>query len=388
VLNRSSSFLSIGGTVDEFDLAVVGAGTVGVHTAWLAAVAQPRWRILLADRGLVGCGATQYSAGLIFPFGPTSFHRILAAESAHSLRELRVGIPALRTNRFRLFVIADQSHLDEAYAGFAPGLRRSSKRDLAFLQDRVPGIRVPAGKVVLCGHEAECANPQDVARVVACAFRRLGDRCQCWEGSSIEAVSPLIGEGFELRTSDGRNIVAKRAVVATGPWVLSTPVGDYSRDLGIRLKKVAALHIESCPSETDPVVLFFDEDAFLLPLVSRRQWLFSFTCEEWDVVAEAPRLLMTEGDLKLALSILRQYHPDFAGRCSGGRVFCDAYGPNRAPVIAKLADDLILAGAGSGSGFRLSLGIASSALRLLSGMPKRVLRSKYPRRPGDKQNGC
>jgi glycine/D-amino acid oxidase-like deaminating enzyme len=56
--------------------------------------------------------------------------------------------------------------------------------------------------------------------------------------------------------------------------------------------------------------------------------------------------------------------PGLARHWSGGRVFCDAYAPNRAPLIAGLDTDprICIATGGSGSGFRLAPGMALAAL--------------------------
>jgi len=48
-------------------------------------------------------------------------------------------------------------------------------------------------------------------------------------------------------------------------------------------------------------------------------------------------------------------------------VFCDAYTPTGEPLVERVPEaPIVLAGAGSGAGFRLSPGLAHEALRLLT----------------------
>jgi glycine/D-amino acid oxidase-like deaminating enzyme len=124
-----------------------------------------------------------------------------------------------------------------------------------------------------------------------------------------------------------------------------------------------------CPGPDDPVLYFFDADAFLLPVVERRHWLFSYTCQVWDYAPEGSHRI-TEEDRENGLAILTRYCPELAARCTGGRVFCDSYGPEWVPVVtaAAAAPQVVLATAGSGAGYRLGPAIARQALdKVISG---------------------
>jgi len=156
-------------------------------------------------------------------------------------------------------------------------------------------------------------------------------------------------------------------VIATGPWLTTGPGGAFSKAAGIRIKKVAAMHIEYCPSREAPVLYFAESDAFLLPLQEQRKLLLSFTAQEWDCLPDISRLNIDPDDRALALSILNRYSPAFVDACTGGRVFCDAYSQDRAPLVAQLStsNSIVVAGACSGSGVRLAPAIASEALDLV-----------------------
>jgi hypothetical protein len=52
------------------------------------------------------------------------------------------------------------------------------------------------------------------------------------------------------------------------------------------------------------------------------------------VTPEPASLAVDAADRELALSLLARYAPPLAQRAEGGRVFCDAYAPDRLPVAA------------------------------------------------------
>jgi glycine/D-amino acid oxidase-like deaminating enzyme len=137
-----------------------------------------------------------------------------------------------------------------------------------------------------------------------------------------------------------------------------------------------SLHID-LPVRDDACVLFSPEDdAFLLPMADRNQWLFSYTRELWDVDPNDTQTSLTAEDLEAGRLVLRRLAPDYLSKSASGRAFCDAYGPSRNPVIARVQGDpkIVYAGAASGSGLRLAPAIASRALALLS-QPCRPVRS-------------
>jgi glycine/D-amino acid oxidase-like deaminating enzyme len=156
-------------------------------------------------------------------------------------------------------------------------------------------------------------------------------------------------------------------VLAPGPWLGSPAWSSLVAPLGLRVKKVVALHIERTPTARDGVIFFPDEDAFLLPLARRGHWLFSYTCREWDVDPDAPADGLSAENLAEAHRCLRRYAPELVGHATSGRVFCDAYSPDGQPVVRPLDDAgrVVFAGATNGSGYRLAPAIASEAADLL-----------------------
>lgn len=353
---------------DGFDLAVIGGGIVGAMAAYLSNREKPDWRTVLIDRSMIGHGATQYSVGLDFPYGRTPFQKRLSSESAKLFRDLKADIPDLLIRERPLFGVVKKENAQEVIDRFTDGnIRPASQSEYEQLLDSYPDFVISSDQILLAGSRASYAFPALVAAALIDRFRE-SKSAHCWEGVEVQEINPT-DRGIVIKTADDRRILAMRVLIATGPWLLRGPCEGFARSAGVRIKKVAALHIARCPGAHDPIVYLFDEDAFFLPVYERREWIFSFTSQEWDCEPDVSRLRISAEDRNSALAILGRYSPSLVEYCNGGRVFCDAYSLDRAPIISRIsyADDLLMAGACSGSGYRLSPAIASEALRMFSG---------------------
>lgn len=351
----------------QFDLAVVGAGIVGTMVAYLAHRRKPNWNILLLDRSLVGHGATHYSVGLDLPWGRTALHRSLASYSSQVFDELKAETPDLPFSPIPLCGITKRDRVAELMQSFVDDSLRVARNDESELvRSCFSDLTLANEDVLMVGCTAHFGFPERIAWAIVEQLRQ-SSRVVCLEGSAIDSIVAGGRNEFQLEAADGRRFVTERVVIATGPWVVAGLGKEVAREAQVRIKKVAALHVDFAPRRNDPVLFFFDVDAFLLPLFEQRRWLFSFTSEEWDVVPDISKLSISTADRDAALAILERYCPSLVPHCQGGRVFCDGYGPNRSPVVVRHPDmpDYVLAMAGSGSGFRLAPGIAREALHLL-----------------------
>ena len=351
----------------DFDLVVIGAGIVGTMAAYVARQQRAEWRILLVDRSLVGTGVTQYSVGLDIPYGRNDAQQHYSRLSTAFYRDLKASIPELPLYELPFFGVVARENVNRTCTGFTNhGIRLATEAERAQLHESYPDLTINENQVLLTGCTARYGFPQAIVRTLVTRLSQ-GPQAECWEGVEIHTVQSG-AEGFLLTTNDGRSIAARRVLVATGPWLLDGPGAGVARDSGVRIKKVAALHVNRCPTASDAILLFFDEDAFLLPVIQRQEWIFSFTSEEWDCAPEVSRLRISNQDRELALGILQRYCPSFVPYCHGGRVFCDAYSRDRVPLVTRVSErnDFVIAGAGSGSGYRLAPGIALEALSRLS----------------------
>ncbi|HEX2207265.1 MAG TPA: FAD-dependent oxidoreductase, partial [Longimicrobium sp.] len=234
--------------------------------------------------------------------------------------------------------------------------------EIAWLHAVFPGLVLAPGERVLAGDTAYRTIPALVAGARAARFR-ASRGSECREGTRVEAVDEEDG-GFTLRLADGGALRARRVLACTGPWPGVGPGAAAASAAGVRVKKVAALHLQGPPPAGAPLLFFFDDDAFLVPAYERGEWIFSFTSREWDV-EPGPGLAILPADREVALEVLRRRVPPLADGVIGGRVWCDAYTPGWDPLVTAAAPGFIVAGACSGSGYRLAPAVASDALDLL-----------------------
>lgn len=357
-------------TGDVADLLVIGGGIVGTWTAYRASRTHSSWRIVLAERSLVGGGATRFSLGLSLPFGRNERHRRLAMASARDYAELVREVGELPGRRVPLAFVVPRERVAELQRSLVLGEGRQLDGEArrAFIA-RFPGLLIADEEVVIDGVSGCYSEPAHVAVQLA---RLLRDHpsAEVWEGTEVRELG-LDPEGVRARLADGRELLARRAIVATGPMLVSGPVAERARARGLRVKKIVALHLEQCPTHSDPVLFFPADDAFLLPNIERRQWLFSYTSLVWDCPADPSGHMLTQEDRAAGMALLRSRWPELAATCTGGRASCDSYAPDWTPVVDTVdrAGRIVLAGGCSGSGWRLAPAIASEAIQLVSRGP-------------------
>ncbi|WP_250291703.1 FAD-dependent oxidoreductase [Frankia sp. CiP1_Cm_nod1] len=343
----------------DADVVVVGAGVVGCLVATEVLARAPRRRVVVVDRGLAGGGASRFSAGLHFPRGATPRVRAMAAYSQRWYAGLRQRDPRVPIHPVGMTVIsADDAAVREHY------LPEARLRPLPGpLPEALPEVRPrPAER----GWDGDGAHHADVAALTELLAARLRGRAAFREGSAVTAVRSAPA-GVVLTLGTGARLTAGRVVLAPGPWL---PWPELLAPLGVRIKKVVALHVERPVTPRDRVTVFHDEDAFLLPLAHRGHWLFSYTSPDWDVTPDALTGGLSADDLDRGRAVLARHAPGFAPYCVSGRVFCDAYSPDRAPIVRPVTADgrVLFAGAAGGSGYRLAPAIAAAAADLLDGL--------------------
>ncbi|NJP65294.1 FAD-dependent oxidoreductase [Streptomyces spiramenti] len=340
--------------MDRVDLAVIGGGVVGALIAREAVAAFPDATVTVLERGLVGQGASGRSAGVHFPRGATERVRSMSQHSerawAHLARELDLPIRAVPAT-----VVA---------AGDADAVAAAYLR-LGEASSRPRGWAVPPGSRAWDLAGCQYADVQGVAERVLAELR---GHVTVLEGTEVTDLA--VGGGHHrLTLAQGQRLLARRVVLAPGPWIAQPAWADLVAPLGLRVKKIVAAHLDEVPAPGDPLVVFHDEDAFLLPLHERRHHLFSYTCDRWDVAPDDADLVLAPSDLDDARAVLGRFAPGLTSRCTSGRVFCDAYSPGREPVVAELLPGLVFAGAANGSGYRLAPAIAAETVAALHPTP-------------------
>lgn len=336
-------------------IAVVGGGIIGCLVARELLARRPDAEVTVLDADTVGSGASRRSAGLHFPRGLTDRVRRMSAASEEYYEKLRRELPAVPVFPVPMAVVAARTPAAELRRIYLDSAALTPASDVVH-----PGLRPPAGTGVWTGRGAHYA---DVSGLVAVLTETMRGRVRFREGVRVDDVEPEPGGG-SLLLGTGERLRADRVVVAPGPWLTSTGWREFTADAGIRVKKVVALHLDERPDDGDPLLVFHDEDAFLLPVRHRGHWLFSYTCQEWDVDPDSPPEGLSAEHLAQARQVLGRYAPDLAAGLRSGRVFCDAYSPDRQPVVRPVdaAGRVVFAGAANGSGYRLAPAIAADVV--------------------------
>ena len=342
--------------MDTVDLAIVGGGVIGALIAREALEAVPDATVAVLDRGLIGQGASGRSAGVHFPRGATERVRSMSEYSHHAWERLAAAL-ALPIRAVDATVVSSG----------APDLVADT---YLWLGDRTRPADPSRGWAAPPGARAWTlpgCNYADVQGVTARVLAELRDRVLVLEGTE---VTGLTSDGeHRLTLGQGGQLLARRVVLAPGPWIGHPAWADLVGPLRLRVKKVVAAHLDLSPAPGDQLAIFHDEDAFLLPRHDRGHFLFSYTCDRWDVTPGDTDLVLTRSDLDDARAVLARFAPGLVDRCNSGRVFCDAFSPRREPVVTELRPGLVFAGAANGSGYRLAPAIAAETLAALDTTP-------------------
>ncbi|RKR43237.1 FAD-binding oxidoreductase [Paraburkholderia sp. BL17N1] len=337
-------------------IAVVGGGIVGCMTAHRLLEVDPTCQITLIDKSLVGSGASRFSAGVHFPVGRSSRVRKMSIESADYYSRL-----VWRDNELPIYPV------DFLVAAASKDALEVTQRCIG-LEDYpaakrmdIKGLSIPEGFDVWRMPGCQVANVSALVQMLA---QRIRNRITILESVSVDSLKEG-RDSVQIELSSGVNLQVDRAVLCPGPWANDGVFRSYTDALSIRTKKVVALHLDGSVDIAVPI-LFPIDDVFIVPFAYRGHWLFSYTCEDWDVCPEDDRgCVLTTAEMAEARHWLDRYAGPLGRDVRAGRVFYDAYSPNGEPIVAPVgaSGNLIFAGAANGSGYRLAPAIAIEAAR-------------------------
>jgi glycine/D-amino acid oxidase-like deaminating enzyme len=344
----------------DVDIAVVGAGIIGCLVARAVISRWPECSVTVLDRDIAGSGASRRSAGAHFPRGATRRVRDMSATSQTYYEKIRAERPELPIYPLAMSVVSsevDDRSVREVYHG---DLTRADE---------------PAGSVPFTGNRVwhgDGSHYADVGALVTALTHQLRPMVRFQEGVGVTSVEPT-DTGVAIGLSTGGSLSAAAVVLAPGPWLDSPAWRALLAPLGARVKKVVALHIDLPPDPDDRLIVFQDDDSFLLPMAHRGHWLFSHTSQDWDVDPDEIRDGLSRQDLAAARDCLGRHALQLVDRIVGGRVFCDAYSVDREPIVSALdgSGRIVFAGAANGSGYRLAPAIAAQTTELLPIEPDR-----------------
>ena len=200
------------------DVAVVGAGIVGLATARSLQQAAPGTRVIVLEAGAAIAGAqTAHNSGVIHTgvyYTPGSLKARFCTEGAAAMREF-CALHAIPLHRCGKLIVAtdprELARLDElerrGHANGVPGLTRLSSSEL---REREPAVR---GLAALWSPEASVVDFQRVAQALATEIRAVGGQIETGWPVHHVAVS---GDAATLVAADGRRLTAARVISCAG----------------------------------------------------------------------------------------------------------------------------------------------------------------------------
>ena len=245
-------------TARGYDVAVVGAGIIGLSAAWR--LAQRGLSVVVLERGRVGSGASSAAAGMLAPvteaeFGEQALLRLNLAGAeawptfAAELAE-RSGLPAGYRQCGALVVAADRDDHEEVRRLHA--FQRSLGLDAEWLTGREcrrlePGLSPRVGGGVLAPHDHQ-ADPRATLAALRAAFEHEG-------GELAEGVEVTGVEDRAVATAAG-TVHAEHVVVAAGAWSTALapdapPVRPVKGQI-VRLREAAAARATPAAGRTAP----------------------------------------------------------------------------------------------------------------------------------------
>ena len=345
----------------QFDLTIIGGGIVGLMAATLIKLRQPALRLAVIEQKTLGFGATHHSAAFSTPLSKSIVSQDLIKRGRRVIKEIQDRFSLNLTPTKCLYVVNDRD-IDNFFDRYT-GDDLTSVDQISKNDSLNAVLTIPKNKRVFSTEDSSHhVNVEEMIKTLA-SFLREND-CEIFESCQVFDLERGVKGQLKISCSNDFQFEAHKAIFALGPWIhqasflQSTAGHDISRN-----KKVVALHLRVKPKLNMPAVVFYNEDAFLLPLKEQFYSLFSFTSDEWNVLPES-QMNISRRDIKNAKTIFDQYAIDFDCLYAGGRVFCDNYSVDKEFKIDCVDENIAVIYGASGSGYRFSYGLADKLLEV------------------------
>ncbi|WFU62413.1 NAD(P)/FAD-dependent oxidoreductase [Bradyrhizobium brasilense] len=350
-------------TDNIYDLAVIGAGVMGLSAAVIAANNSPGERIVIFDRETVGAGSSGFAPGIQINIGRNEKERSLVNAGSKIWRDIYPHGQWPKGRNCDVFWLTRNPE-ELSRTSCVVGTTPSASFALTERLSSLPQLSIPADMAVALDRGSYC--PVDsIVQDLAQRLKAVG--IAICEGTSIERIRQGPSH-ILLQTSVDSELSARRVVLAIGPWLPESPLRAHlAAEPRLRVKKVVALHLAARPTANCPMIGLFDDYAFLVPMIEEGYWLFSFTSQEWNVRPDTSRLNVNSDDLARATAILAKWFSPEIPAVASARVFCDCYSDDGVPFSRPAQDvaGLYVIGGGAGNGFRFGPACAEEAIRSL-----------------------
>jgi glycine oxidase len=207
----------------SFDVAIIGAGAIGLAVGWRAA--QRGMRVVVLERDEPGSGTTTVAAGMLAPISEAALtEQALLSLGLESVRiypsfvsELAdasgVDPGYLRCGTLAVARDADEAEALERELALRVGLGLEVERLLASEARRLEPALAPTIRLALDVPGDHAIDPRKLSRALAEATQRAGAELR--PGAEVVRVST---PERRIELAQGERIVAEQVVVAAGPW--------------------------------------------------------------------------------------------------------------------------------------------------------------------------
>jgi D-arginine dehydrogenase len=338
--------------VNKTDIAIIGGGIQGLFLAYYAKKRFPSRKILLFESKIIGLGITAYSGHLHMPYGSgekkelTKLSLSLYADLCSEYSDF-----PLETRKF--IGICKKENLDSIVSDITEENLLMNSVDYSFKE-------LAENYITISGMNGYVSK-RSISNYLMELITKLG--VIVYEGTEI-VTTKKDNNDFELITQAGQKFKSLILLNSSGSSIYNLVKLKNST---LRTKKVVAFHLNHPPLNDDPIVYFFDDDAFLLPQPYYNRYLFSYKCEEWDVNIDANSFKINPIDMEEAQKVLKKFTRDLSIKILGGQVYLDIYNfPSSSPLIIEMEKDYYAIGATGGSGVRLAPALAIKTLNKIN----------------------
>lgn len=345
-----------------YDLAIIGGGIIGTNLAYWFLKRQPQKSAILLEQSDIGNGASKYSAGFDAIEHHNDVLRDLAIRSRLLYHSLYKEISFQYYYPLKTYWIINQQRMNNFHLNFKSVTADYSKlTEVNQQQESLQLFQIKSHHHVLEDNSNGFALPGKLSKCIVNYLHYFPHFSYCVNSKVISFSTQR--DLTILNLADSKKIYARSIVFATGPWPFIPQLQQSLCSSQIKIKKIAAVHINKQPSQSDAAVVFYEDDTFFLPDLRNKRWLFSFTLNTWknldlnDLSLQPSELLAAKKKLKLNAPTLIPY-------MNGASIFYDSYRPQRVPIIFKINSNpniLIITGC-SGMGYRIAPGLAQDSL--------------------------
>ncbi|GAA2070346.1 L-2-hydroxyglutarate oxidase [Streptomyces albiaxialis] len=204
----------------DCDVLVIGAGIVGLSTAYALTRAAPGTRVTVLEkepgpaRHQTGRNSGVIHSGIYYPPGSLKARYALSGSAEMVKFCSEHGIPHEVTGK--LIVATDRSELPRLHALIQRGrqhglpVRELGPAQIAEYEPHVRGLAaIHVGTTGICDFTA-------VARELARLITDAGNEVRYGQGAAVEAVDRRVGRGVAVRTADGTVLRARALVNCAG----------------------------------------------------------------------------------------------------------------------------------------------------------------------------